>query len=672
MKCCWYRNFANDMADHSLTDCLRDCVSTTQANTGPPPPPSIYTSQMPAQNPPQIFGPTPFAPAAAAQPQHVFAPFQQPRPMPLSNSSGSHPPPFASSLPLLPVPAQFGHANAAPNQAVSPSTATSQGSSFAPPVMPAAGQSIPWQSSASGSLGQPPPGQHAQPWQSSAPASRAPQDQQQAAAPPPWQSSALGSFVQPEHAQPWQSCAPAGNTPQHQQPAAAAPPGQAPSEPAFPPSQHAHEPGAASSNSADQGWAQQGSSTRGHAHAGPQPPAQTENHLHVSSQPQPAAPGQAAQASQWSSAAGDTGLFGAADTSEADFWGQQDAEDASGGLFRNVSLQHPSYADGTSEAEQEAGLLTGTWDNTATQQGPEVHGQDALSTAPDSGADVPSTAAEAVQRERGAAQQELQPASDTQGFPAAARDQAAPHDTRDTAHDAQPVQEAFAGPDEAPAESPFGSGEVQGWQTAELATPQPSAEPLPGTSMQQQHAGGHGAPQEWPPQQDWRGAEASGPAQQQVEHEQGPGLFMHEQQAAEQPHAQRAEQAWSGSQSTPQQDWHVGGASARHASYGNGQYTAQATGDGYEGGLTLAQQDTGLAWRGSQEPRQQWQGSAQGHQQEATQHSVPQQGPPFYAPEGTASPGALFKSGQNAWAAQQRRMPSEADEGAALQTSLYA
>lgn len=667
-----------------------------QASAGPPPPLSVYTSQQPAQSSHRGFPNAPLAPTA--HPQEAMAPFA-PLPAAFSSSTISAPPPYGRVGMQPPaVQTDFGHHPAAqraqPGYTV-PQPAQNLGSSAAPLVQ---GQHAPWHSSVqSGSV---PP--QTPPWLRGRPASSSQSTQssygpaqatQQALQ---WQQSRQPSSAQSSNGQPqttgneqlWHGSASVGDALQHQQEAAQGelwhcssasasviPPS------AIPPANDQHHAEVASGSAAD--W---GSGRAANASSAlslePQQPVHFDDARQAPSQPYLAAEahaGQGTQAGQSGSSAIGVGPFGAADASEADFWGQHDAEGLSEGPFGFASVQQSSQADRTGMPEQGDASMPAAWGALGTEHEQSVHDQTAHPMA-----EAPCRNVDTFPFSEAVPDVNVPTSQEPSAFGEALNMTASSVGKQDDVQLHSAVTNAAA---TERAATPFGSEEAQNLQTAGSAPLPPFYQIPPTTDLQGQPSGLEG-PQKWMPDRQWSGADSRREPYQHPEHDRGQvHELMHEQQTIEQPQGLQGDQAWA--EPCDPHHYEAHDPEMRGPEHGIGQANAAQLGGALEPGhYPSASQESLATWQGYppanpphhsahasayQTSNPAWQGPQAGgdegyagsyaQQQSAAQDSMAQRGASMYVPPATAASGALFKGGQNAWTSRQKRLPSPADAG---------
>ena len=384
----------------------------------------------------------------------------------------------------------------------------------------------------------------------------------------------------------------------------------------------------------------------------------------------------------------DAGPFGAAHASEADFWGQDDAEVDLAGPFASSTMQ-PGGPNILDNPEQGATSLAAAWGEGAPKHEQHAQPETAHSTGeapairPDS---VPSS--EAPHNETVGA---------SQGLPAIGEAPAAPAVEQQTVPQGSAPDSAAAGlpgtaqPDGGPAVTPFGSEAAQNWQTAgSAALPLPDQLPAGTEQVHPARPEGH---QDWVASQNWSTADGSTAPEEAQLHHGGP-----EHQPTDQPQVFQEHQAWMQPQDAHQPEaaqaggayasygTHEGGTApaAQHSSEWNaGQYDAagqhpvpawqdyQAPGAFEHSSHAPTYQDPGMAWQGYQAAGNGSQNGSYAQQPSAAQQSAQQQQPgqAFMLPAAVAAAGPMFKGGQNPWTASQRRVPSDADAGIAHSTA---
>ena len=651
-------------------------VRCVQAYAAPPPPTSLYPSLQPAQN---LYGgtqPPPFMPAA--QPQQGATPFGPPPAQ--ARTSAANAPPFARAgvQPSPPTYAQPGDTpavHAAQPVHMLSDAAQNTGSSTA---LPASSQQAPWQPSAqSTSEQQQASQQHAPPWLQGRPG-----------------NSTQSSYTQPQPAgneqQLWQSSGPLDSVLQHQQEAAGTAPWQASSASAYPlanGAQHAETaPGSAGDGATTMGPGGT-ASTSNTPQEEPQQAIHSDDQMQAFSHPDMATlayDGQGAQAYQSRGSALDAGPFGAADASEADFWGQHDAEVLLEGPFASTTLQQggPITMD---KPEQGSTSMAAAWADERPEREQDVRAMTAHATA-EAPAERPGSISSSVTLHDGAV-------AASQGPPSLGESPAVPAVEQQTIlHGSAPNSTAAGQPgtaqlDAGLAVTPFGSEAAQNWQTAGSAA-LPLPDQLPTST---EHSAGAEGPQAWMASQDWAAADSSGvPEQDKFRH------VVPEHQPTDQPLAVEGHQAWLQPHDPSRPDTQAGGTYASYGTHESGTAVAGQLGGAWHPAQYAAAGQPSVptwqehkvphalehsshastyeapstAWQESQAAGN-WSGNGTyGQQQGAAPHSVQQQTGPAYMHPAVATSGARFKGGQNAWTAQQRRVPSDADAGAVAVTTL--
>ena len=626
-----------------------------QAIAAPPAAPSAHASQLPAQNP---YG-------GAQNPYGGFqAPPSLPAAQPQQGGPLFGPPPAGSSAAsaLPSAPTQTAHAPPVRNYAAHDAQPMHQpfvpaqhpGISAAPPVR---SQQAPWQPDAQSPSGQLQASQHhAPPWPPSGTRSR-PQS----------------SYDQPQpvgHEQTWQSSGPFGDELSHQQEAVGIIPWQAHSASNYPPAKGSHRTevppgGAAAMSDTSHAEPQQPAHFDHQRQAFPPPDVSTQSH-----------DGEGAQPEQPGGTSLNAGPFAAADTSEADFWGQHDAEVLSEGPFASTSMHQGGPPDNTNKPEQDPAGVAVAWSDSMPE-----HELNAQSASTHSTAEAPAyrpgyTPPDALP---GGAVAALQGPPASSVAPAADRQTAQPEGGPSSAAAGLP---GAAQPNAALVATPFGSEAAQNWQTAGSGA-MPLPEQLPQRTAQEVSAGA-GGPQAWPASQHHGAAHSSRAPEADQPYHAGA-----EQHPATQPQAVTEQPAWLQSQGSHQPEALPDGIHAMYGAHGSGEAAAQHEGNSHAGHYAaaaqhlvpdwqphpppdalehsnygLAYQDASVAWPGSQAAANgNGQDSSWAHQQSAAQHGTQQQPGQVYMPPAAASSGALFQSGQNLWTAQQRRMPSNVDAG---------
>ena len=540
------------------------------------------------------------------------------------------------------------------------------GGSSAPLV---AGQQAPWQPSAKNATRQQQAPQQTPPWLQSRPA-----------------SSGQSSSAQPQLAGnelPWQSSGPLDGAVQHEQEAAGTVAWQAYSASAFPfanGSQHAE---AAHGSAVDSAWHPDGdASMRNITQAEPQQSSHLDDQMQAvpyADTPTQVADGQGAQAEQSSGTALNPGPIGATDASDADFWGQHDAEELLEGPFASTTAQQGAVQR-MDQLEQEGASLAAAWGDGRPSQEQDDPGGSARSTAeashnrPDS---LPST--EALQDRPAAPPHQPAAFRDAPAAPAVETHTLQQRATPDSAAG----QPGTAQPGAAPSATPFGSEAAQTWQTAGSAA-LPLPDELPASTDRTHPAGAQG-PQAWVV--SWHSAAADSsmaPEENQLYH------GSPEHQASSQPQIVQEHQAWLQPGASHELDGQAGGVYASYGTSGSGAAVAAQHGSDWHAGQygeSVSQhtvptwphhqqpeafehsgnaptyQDLSMPWQGPQAAGDRFQDDSYAAQQSAAQHSVQQQTGQPYMPPTVATSGPLFKGGQNAWTAQQRRVPTDADAG---------
>ena len=375
----------------------------------------------------------------------------------------------------------------------------------------------------------------------------------------------------------------------------------------------------------------------------------------------------------------DAGPFGAADASEADFWGQDDAEIDLAGPFASTTMQQggPVTMD---KPEQGATSLAAAWGDSAPEQEQHAQPGNAYSTA-----EAPANKPEAIPQAE-ALHGDTVAAS--QGSAAIEGAPAAPAKDQQTVPEGSASDSAAAGlpataqPDAGPAVTPFGSEAAQNWQTAgSAALPLPDQLPASTEQAHPAHPEGH---QDWVASQNWSAAGGStAPEEAQLPHgvpEHQPAdqqQVFQEHQAWMQPHDPHQPEAQAGgayapygtneggtaAAAQPSSVWHAGqdDAAGQHPVPSWQGYQAPSAFEHSSHASTC--QDPGMAWQGSQAASNGGQDGSHAQQQSAAQPNVQQQAGQAFMPLAVAASGPLFKGGQNAWTAQQRRVPLDADAG---------
>ena len=138
------------------------------------------------------------------------------------------------------------------------------------------------------------------------------------------------------------------------------------------------------------------------------------------------------------------------------------------------------------------------------------------------------------------------------------------------------------------------------------------------------------------------------------------------QQAPEESLPAQGLQAWGEQQPLDQPHWKAASVGVQDSVQQNGHGSSEAPGQANTHGAVSAHEGPGPAWQEPLPSRGGWHGRdpPQQPQQSAAQHGVPAQGAPFYMPPAPAQSGALFQTWQSTRTAQQKRVPSSADEGA--------
>ena len=395
--------------------------------------------------------------------------------------------------------------------------------------------------------------------------------------------------------------------------------------------------------------------------------------------------GELQQSGQLSSPPAEAGRFGVAQVSEPDFWGQHDGEGSPEGPFGASSAQQGQQGADMFDSQQVVPSMPELWAADEREYEQQSHSAQLTAAAPAWSAEAPSAAEPMSPEDAAAAASQGSPLlSDAQTVHLSAESQDAHMQQQYTAAGAQPEQPALPQLSAASGATPFGSEYVQHAQTWESAAPQQQQQP-PDTDAQQrqsaadvqQQTSAYSAPALWQPEQQaisantpqdyqsyqgWDSpADSTGHQAQQWVQNSLPG-----QRAPEESMAAQERQAWGEQQPLDQSFWKAPDAGVRDSAQQNGHGSSEAPGQASAQGAFSAHEGSGPAWQGPLPSSGGWHGPdpPQQPQQTVTQHGMQLQGTPFYVPPGPAPSGALFQSWQDTWTAQQKRLPSSADEGA--------
>ena len=398
--------------------------------------------------------------------------------------------------------------------------------------------------------------------------------------------------------------------------------------------------------------------------------------------------GQSQQSGQLSSPPAEAGPFGIAEVSEPDFWGQHDGEGSPDGPFGASSAQHGQQGVDLFNSRQVVPSMPEPWAAAADERAFEQqsHSAQLAAAAPACSAEA-SSAAEPMSPEDAAAAAPQGPPllSDAQSVHLSAESQNPHVQQQYTAVSAQPEQHALPQPSAASGATPFGSEYVQHVQTRGSAAPQQQQQQAPDADAQQwqlpadaqQQASASSAPPLWQPKQqalsastpqDAQSHQGWGSAADSMGHQARQWLqtSVPGQQAPEESLAAQGLQAWGEQQPLDQPHWKAASVGVQDSVQQNGHGSSEAPGQANTHGAVSAHEGPGPAWQEPLPSRGGWHGRdpPQQPQQSAAQHGVPAQGAPFYMPPAPAQSGALFQTWQSTRTAQQKRVPSSADEGA--------
>ena len=400
--------------------------------------------------------------------------------------------------------------------------------------------------------------------------------------------------------------------------------------------------------------------------------------------------GQPRQSGQLSSPPSEAGPFGIAKVSEPDFWGQHDGEGSPDGPFGASSAQRGQQGGDMFDSQQVVPSMPEPWAAAADEQEPEQqsHSAQLAAAAPAWSAEAPSVAQPMSPEDAAAAAPQGPPLlSDAQTVHLSAESQDPHVQQQYTAVGAQPEQHALPHPSAASSGTPFGSEYVQHVQTWASAAPQQQqqqqqapdadAEQWQLAADAQQQASASSAPALWQPEQQALSAstpqdahlhQSWGSAAVSMGHQaqQWVQTSMSGQQAPEGSLAAQELQAWGEQQPLDQAHCKAPSVGLQDSVQQNGHGSSEAPGQTNTHGAVSAHEGPGPAWQEPLPSKGGWHGRdpPQRPQQSAAQHGMPAQGTPFYMPPAPAPSGALFQSWQSTWTAQQKRVPSSADEGA--------